>query len=87
MDEETLAQKIDTLIRIQAHLAVAGFESQKDKILFLGRVGLSSKDIAEILGTTPNTVSVALSNARKTGNLKPSLGRTPKKKTEGDDKE
>ncbi|MGE3366820.1 MAG: sigma factor-like helix-turn-helix DNA-binding protein [Rhizobiaceae bacterium] len=69
-DSDNLAQKIDLLIRLQAHLAISGLSSQKEKILFLGRVGLAAKDIAEILGTTTNTVSVALSNARKDGSLK-----------------
>jgi len=70
MTDELIAQKLDTLIRLQAHLAVGGLASQKEKILFLGRVGLATKEIAEILGTTTNTVSVALSNARKDGSLK-----------------
>lgn len=70
MVEDELAAKLDTLIRLQAHLAVSGLSSQKEKILFLGRVGLSARDIADILGTTTNTVSVALSNARKDGSIK-----------------
>jgi len=70
MADEQIAQKLDTLIRLQAHLAIALLGSQKEKILFLGRVGLGSGEIADILGTTSNTVSVALSNARKDGSLK-----------------
>ncbi|MGE0501255.1 MAG: sigma factor-like helix-turn-helix DNA-binding protein [Rhizobiaceae bacterium] len=70
MVDELIAQKLDTLIRLQAHLAVGNLPSQKEKILFLGRVGLGPKDIADILGTTPNTVNVALSTARKEGTLK-----------------
>lgn len=67
---DDLSAKLDTLIRLQAHLAVSGLSSQKEKVLFLGRVGLAAKEIADILGTTTNTVSVALSNARKDGILK-----------------
>ena len=70
MADGDLAAKLDTLIRLQAHVAVAGLSSQKEKILFLGRVGLSAREIAEVLGTTTNTVSVALSNARKGGAIK-----------------
>lgn len=70
MADSELTAKLDTLIRLQAHLAVAGLSSQKEKILFLGRAGLSAREIAEVLGTTTNTVSVALSNARKEGTLK-----------------
>ncbi|PLP59491.1 hypothetical protein CYK37_09210 [Mesorhizobium loti] len=70
MADEQIAQKLDTIIRIQAHLAISGLGSQKEKILFLGRAGLGPSDIADILGTTSNTVNVALSNARKEGTLK-----------------
>lgn len=70
MMDELIAQKLELLIRLQAHLAVIDLPSQKEKILFLGRVGLGPKDIADILGTTPNTVNVALSTARKEGTLK-----------------
>jgi DNA-directed RNA polymerase specialized sigma24 family protein len=70
MADSELAAKLDTLIRLQAHLAVTGLSSQNEKILFLGRVGLAPREIAEILDTTTNTVSVALSKARKSGALK-----------------
>lgn len=67
---DEIVEKLDTLIRLQAHLAVSELGSQKEKIEFLGRAGLGPKAIAEILGTTPNTVNVALSAARKAGTLK-----------------
>lgn len=62
--EQALLDKIDVLIRLQAVTSVAGFESQKDKILFLSGAGISPKDIAEILGTTANTVNVTLAKSR-----------------------
>jgi DNA-directed RNA polymerase specialized sigma24 family protein len=62
---QALLDRIDVLIRLQALTAVARLENQKDKIIFLGAAGLASREIADILGTTTNTVSVALSNARK----------------------
>lgn len=65
MDEDLLARKMDVLIRIQAQLAVGGMESQKDKIIFLGQAGVSSREIAEIVGTSVGTVSVTLSVANK----------------------
>lgn len=70
MSENEIASKLDVLIKINAHLAIGGLPSQKDKILFLGKIGLPTRDIADILGTTTNTVSVALSNARKDGTIK-----------------
>ena len=63
--EEALLEKLDTLVRLQAHSSVARLESQKEKILFLSKAGITPKDIADILGTTSNSVNVALSNARK----------------------
>lgn len=63
--EQALLDRVDILIRLQAVTSVAGFESQKDKIIFLGSAGLSPKDIAEILGTTANTVNVTLARSRK----------------------
>lgn len=60
-----LSEKLDTLIRIQAALAVKDEQSQKDKIVFLYGAGLAPKEISEIIGTTPNTVSVAISTHKK----------------------
>ena len=39
--------------------------SQKDKIALLSTAGLQPKEIAELIGTTPNTVSVTLAQIRK----------------------
>jgi DNA-binding CsgD family transcriptional regulator len=64
-DVSDLSKKLDTLIRLQAALAVSQYESQKEKIIFLNGAGLPPKDIADILGTTSNTVSVAISNYKK----------------------
>lgn len=82
MNDDTVAAKLDTLIRLQAHLAVSQFESQKDKILFLSRAGLPPKEIADILGTTSNNVNVALSTARKAGVLKPAKAKGAQTKDE-----
>lgn len=60
-----ISEKLDTLIRIQALLAVRGMERQKDKIVFLYSAGIRPKDIASILGTTSNTVNVAMANHKK----------------------
>ena len=70
MSADQLAQKLDILIRLQAYSITAAMSSQKEKILFLGRAGFMPRDIAEILGTTSNTVNVALSTARKAGIIK-----------------
>ena len=39
--------------------------TQREKIKLLNAVGLQSAEIADIVGTTPNTVSVALSQMKK----------------------
>jgi DNA-directed RNA polymerase specialized sigma24 family protein len=84
MNEDIVSAKLDTLIRLQAHLAVSQFDSQKDKILFLSRAGLPPKEIADILGTTSNNVNVALSTARKAGVLKAVKGKGTITKDEAD---
>ena len=68
MSESLLSEidaKLDTLIRIQALQAVQEMATQKDKIVFLYGAGVRPKDIASILGTTPNTVNVAVANHKK----------------------
>ena len=67
-----VADKLDTLIRLTAiGLFGEGDKTQKEKIELLSTAGLNPKEIADLLGTTPNTVNVTLSR----------LGRRKKKKT------
>lgn len=60
---EQISRKIDVLTRLAALSLVAG-KKQQDQALLLSNAGFRPKDIAEILGTTRNTVSVALSIMR-----------------------
>jgi CRP-like cAMP-binding protein len=60
-----LAAKLDMLIRLQATAMVDRLGTQREKIAFLSKVGLTPKAIADILGTTSNTVSVALAKMKK----------------------
>ena len=39
--------------------------NQKDKIILLSNAGLQPKEIADLIDTSPNTVSVTLSSIRK----------------------
>ena len=66
---DDLSQKLDILIRLQAQQLVRDFESQKEKVLFLKKAGLSVRDIALVLGASSNYVSVTVSKARKAGEL------------------
>jgi DNA-binding NarL/FixJ family response regulator len=57
--------RLDLLIRLQALSMMSRFESSKEKIQFLHTAGMETKQIAELLQTSPNTVSVTLFKARK----------------------
>lgn len=60
-----LEAKLDTLIRLFALGIVSDQQSIKDRAIKLYRAGLAPKDIASLLDTTPNAVSVALSTAKR----------------------
>jgi hypothetical protein len=60
-----IAAKLDTLIRLQAISMVERFATQRERIAFLNKAGLGPTAIADILGTTRNTVSVALAKMKK----------------------
>ena len=62
---DDISAKLDILIKLQAAALTAQMGSVKEKILFLAQAGLRPTLIAEILGTTANHVSVALSQGRK----------------------
>ncbi len=63
-DADILA-RLDLLVRLQALSMMSRFESSKEKIQFLDAAGMEPKEIADLLQTSPNTVSVTLSKARK----------------------
>ena len=57
---DEIGRLLATLIRLQ-------LPTQADAIRELGKSGLGSKRIAELLGTTQNTVNVTLSKAKRKG--------------------
>ncbi len=59
-----VGEKLDTLIQLVA-ISLCQDKGQKEQIAFLASAGIQPKKIAEILGTTSNTVSVTLSGLRK----------------------
>jgi hypothetical protein len=65
VDTTALSEKLDTLIRIQAALAIKDMPTQREKIVFLYGAGLGPTYIASVLGTTPKTVSVAMAKHKK----------------------
>lgn len=66
---DVLAKKIDiltkvTAINVQKERLLEG-KKQREQIEILDKLGFSPSLIALVLGTTPNTVNVALSKLRK----------------------
>lgn len=62
--EELILFKVDSLLRVQTLAATRGMK-QGEQIAFISRAGFQPKEIAELIGTTSNTVSVALSKLKK----------------------
>lgn len=60
-----IEEKLDQLITLMAVQAVSGIETMNEKILFLNKIGIDRHQIAVACGTTPATVSVRLSEAKK----------------------
>jgi len=55
------------VLRRLVALSVIDGKSQRDQIRLLSVAGLDRHEIAELVGTTPLTVSVEISNMRKKG--------------------
>ena len=66
-DETVVAGVLSRLDRIITLLAagIAVDKTQRERIRLLSSAGLAPKDIAEVLGTTANTVRVALTGIRR----------------------
>jgi DNA-binding CsgD family transcriptional regulator len=64
MDEDEICRRLDRLIRLVSIAATEG-KNNRQQIEILGRVGFQPAEIADIIGTTPNTVRVEMSNMRK----------------------
>ena len=62
--DQELSEKLDRVLRLLAIMAVKG-SPQTDQIAVLSRAGFPPKEIAEIVGTTANTVRVALVGIRR----------------------
>ena len=67
--EQLILDKIDKIVRILAVLATKGMK-QREQIALLHQAGLQPKDIADLLGTSANTVRVELVALRKSGAAK-----------------
>jgi len=63
-DLQPVTQRLDILIRLIASIFLAE-KNQREQIELLSQSGLTPKEIAELVGTTPNTVRVGLNAIRK----------------------
>lgn len=66
-NDKQVIEKLDIIIKLLAVGTIKGKEV-KEQILFLYNLGISNKNIAEILGKTQNTVNATLSQSRKKKN-------------------
>lgn len=64
--EEEILQELRRISKLLA-LAATKDQSQRDRIALLSSIGFQPKEIADLLGTTPGTVSVTLSIMKKKG--------------------
>ena len=62
---DELKEKLDVITKLLALNLVKDMELQKDQIITLSSFGFQPSQVADLLGTTANTVRVALSKARK----------------------
>jgi DNA-directed RNA polymerase specialized sigma24 family protein len=74
---EVIERKLHMLVRLAA-LSFVGDKPQQDKIMMLSSAGFQPKEIADICGTTPNTVRVALSTIRKKRGKRKGIPKAPK---------
>lgn len=62
--DELMTERLDLILRLLAVMATKNMR-QRDQIALLSRAGLPPRAIAEILGTSSNTVRVELVAIRK----------------------
>jgi DNA-binding CsgD family transcriptional regulator len=58
-------EPLEEIVRLMAIQLRKGTESQAQAIEEMSRAGFGPSRIAQLLGTTPNTVNVAIANAKK----------------------
>lgn len=68
LESPVVALQLERIARLLALLATKG-EPQANQILLLNAIGFSASEIASLLGTTSNTVSVTVYK-QKTGRIR-----------------
>ena len=67
LELSAISAKLDAILRVANLVGLVLIEGKKqtDQFALLSRAGFQPREIAELVGTTPNTVRVALSRIRK----------------------
>ena len=79
---DRIEHKLDVIARLLAALVTRDLK-QRDQIALLDRVGLPPREIAGLVGTSPNTVRVALVQIRKDSRKKFILPRDERAVSDG----
>ncbi len=83
---EQIVRRLDVIVGLLVH-SVTAEKTQAEKIQALSAAGFQPKEIAQIIGTTPNTVRVAMSVSRKRGGkatIRPTKRGTHDQQSEGE---
>ena len=64
--DPAVLSRLDMIIRLLA-ASIAADKPQRERIRLLSSAGLAPQEIAQVLGTTSNTVRVTLVGIRKSG--------------------
>ena len=75
--DELILDRLNKILRILAAIATKEMK-QRDQIALLSQAGLQPKDIADLLGTSSNTVRVELVGLRRTRGRKKVRMKGPK---------
>lgn len=84
--EEEILQELRHITKLLA-LTVTKGQLQKDQIVALSCIGFQPKEIADLLGTTPHTVSVTLSDIKKKAKGRKGRIEKPSEETNSNDKQ
>ena len=60
-----MARELKNIKALLAMGMVKDYETSKEKILFLAKFGFGDSEIADLIGTTPGSVAVVRSQAKK----------------------
>lgn len=74
-DQEGVLQELRRISRLLTVVATKEVATKRERISILADAGFEPKEIADLVGTTPNTVSVTLYSLRKEQSQRTGHGR------------